>query len=281
MRSIYPAGVLDVFLEAGFDPFERCYGVSSGALSLTSFLAGLHRRNYRILTRLAVQPEFIDLRRALRGGNVMDLDWLWDAMMEHEPLDARTSMPTHIGNRLFVSCTRVRDGQTMFFQPDESTWPTLSRATCALPLFYRKPVHFGGERWMDGAVSDPIPIARAIEDGAKSVLVIRTRHAEYRKRRTLEHRLARVSLSRRDPLRAVLTGLPERYNRSVATINRPPEGLEIHQVAPSRPLCTSRTTRNRDRLEADYLLGRTDAIAFLDRIGHPVGGSVKAAEASA
>lgn len=271
MRSIYPAGVLDVFHEAGFDPFDRCYGVSAGALNLTSFLAGKHGRNYRILTELAVQPEFINMRRAIRrDGNVMDIDWLWDAMMRHEPLHADSVLPESVRRRLYICSTRVRDGATVFFQPDETTWPVLARATCALPLFYRRPVLFGDDQWLDGAVSDPLPVLRAHQDGAQRIFVIRTRHAGFRKRAGISDNLVSAALRRKHAgLRQVLAELPERYNRSVDFVEQPPAGVETIQIAPSRPLRTGRTTRNRLSLEADYRLGRADAIAWLQTVGHP------------
>ncbi len=269
MRSIYPAGVLDVFQEAGFDPFHRCYGVSAGALNLTSFLARKHGRNYRILTGLAVQPEFISMRRAIRrDASIMDIDWLWDAMMKHEPLDTDSVLPETVHERLVICSTRVRDGQTVYFRPDAQTWPVLARATCALPLFYRRPVHFAGEQWLDGAVSDPLPVLRAHHDGASRIFVIRTRHAGYRKRVSIGDNLAIRALRRHEGLRETLAGLPDHYNRCVEFIEHPPEGLATVQIAPSRPLRTGRTTRDRLTLEADYRLGRADAIAFLRETGH-------------
>ncbi len=268
MRSIYPSGVLDVFLESGFDPFNTCYGVSAGALSLTSFLARKPGRNYRILTRLAVQPEFISLRRIVsRSASVMDLDWLWNAMMEHEPLDPRSALPDFVGQRMQVCCTRVRDGKTVFFRPNAHTWPVLARATCALPMFYRKPVYFAGERWLDGAVSDPLPVEQAWRDGARQIMVIRTRDTAYRKRDSLNNRLAGTTMRQHEAVRRVIGELPARYNRSLDFISTPPAGIEVTQIAPSRPLLTGRTTRNSQALEADYRLGRADAAAYLGQIG--------------
>ncbi len=269
MRSIYPAGVLDVFLEAGYDPFDHCYGVSAGALNLTSYLAGKHGRNYRILTELALRPEFISIRRAIRrDGNVMDLDWLWNAMMQHEPLDGQRVLPDTVQRRLSVCSTRVRDGATFFFQPDNETWPVLARATCALPLFYRRPVHFAGEQWLDGAVSDPLPVEQAYREGARRIVVIRTRPADYRKRASIGHNLIGATLRKHESLRQVVGEVPDRYNRSVQFVLQPPQDVHTAQIAPSRPLRTGRTSRNRLCLESDYRLGRHDAIRYLEQIDH-------------
>lgn len=266
MRSIYAAGVLDAFLDAEFDPFDLCFGVSAGALNLTSYLAGRPGRNYRILTRLARQPEFIRLHHLLRpGANVLDLDWMWHAVQEHEPLDAACAMPAPVAERLRVACTRVRDGATLWFQPCEHSWQTLARATCALPMLYRDRVEYDGEHWMDGAVSDPVPVESVAASGARCIVVIRTRPREYRKHDSWNHRIARAALRDQPAIRARMAQLPARYNRSVTFMHDPPAGLEVLQVAPSRPLRTGRTTRRLRALEADYQLGRNDARQFLAR----------------
>ena len=78
MRGVFSTGVLDGFLERQFDPFHLYVGVSAGATSIAAYLAEMHGRNRRIYTELSTGPEFINLARFLRGGHLMDLDWLWN-----------------------------------------------------------------------------------------------------------------------------------------------------------------------------------------------------------
>ncbi len=40
MRSVFTAGVLDTFLEHGYDPFDLFIGSSAGSLNLSAFISG-------------------------------------------------------------------------------------------------------------------------------------------------------------------------------------------------------------------------------------------------
>ena len=97
MRGIFAAGVLDAFLQERFNPFDLLIGVSAGAITLASYLSGQYQRYYRIITGPMNMKEFLSFRRFVRGGHLMDLDWLWEYAAEHEPLDtkAATCNPAH------------------------------------------------------------------------------------------------------------------------------------------------------------------------------------------
>lgn len=74
MRGVFSAGVLDVFLEERFHPFDLAIGVSAGACNLASHLAGQHGRNVRCYLDLMTTRAFIDRRRLLGRRSMLDLD---------------------------------------------------------------------------------------------------------------------------------------------------------------------------------------------------------------
>ena len=51
-------------------------------------------------------------------------------------------------------------------------WKTALRATAAIPLLAGPPVALHGRRWVDGSVSEPLPVLRALREGATHVLVL-------------------------------------------------------------------------------------------------------------
>jgi predicted acylesterase/phospholipase RssA len=87
LRGVFSTGILDGFLKAGFNPFDFYMGVSSGASNLAAFLAEMPGRNYRIYKDYARRREFIDSWRFVRGGHLMDLDWLWEITIREMRLD--------------------------------------------------------------------------------------------------------------------------------------------------------------------------------------------------
>ena len=107
MRGIFAAGVLDVFLEQRFRPFELALGVSVGASNLLSYLAGQHGRARRCFLDQMSRPEFIDPWRMLRGGHWLDLDWLWGAITREDPLDCSAAAASGVEYTLVATCART------------------------------------------------------------------------------------------------------------------------------------------------------------------------------
>ena len=255
MRGVFSAGVLDVFLEGGFDPFDLAIGVSAGACNLASHLAGQHGRNRRSYFDLMTRREFIDRGRFLRRRSVVDLDWLWDALAEREPLDVMAIARRDV--EFIVVATLRQTGLPVYLRPGPDEMSDALKASSALPVLYRPDVAVGGVRLVDGGVSDPIPVEEAYRRGARRILVVRTRPAPSVKTNTLSVRAMAWLLRREPALATAVLATATCYQRSVAFLHAPPPDCEILQVAPPVPLATKRTTQTRAALERDYALGRT------------------------
>ena len=192
MRGVFSAGVLDVFHEQGFHPFDLAIGVSAGACNLASHLAGQHGRNRRSYFDLMTQREFLDLRRFFGRGSAVDLDWLWDTLAEREPLDVPRVIahPTHF----LIVATSASTGEPVYLQPTLDTMFDLLKGSCALPLLYRREIHVEGQRIVDGGVTDPIPVRQAYNLGARRIVVVRSRPAEVVKSTSLGTRASALML---------------------------------------------------------------------------------------
>ena len=90
LRGVFSTGLLDGFLEAQFNPFDLFIGVSSGASNLAAYLAGMIGRNRNIYMDYSLRKEFISFPKFLRGGHLLDLDWLWDITIREIRLDLAT-----------------------------------------------------------------------------------------------------------------------------------------------------------------------------------------------
>jgi predicted patatin/cPLA2 family phospholipase len=254
MRGVFAAGVLDVFFENSFDPFDLAVGVSAGACNLASHLAGQHGRNRRSYFDLMTRREFIDPRRLLRGRSMVDLDWLWDALAEREPLDVEA-----IGRRtteFVVVATSRRTGEPVYLRPSPAAMSNALKASSALPILYRGDIVVGGEHLADGGVADPVPAEEAYRRGARRIMVVRSRPAMAVKRYGLSTRTMAWLLRREPAFARAVRMTAVRYRQSVAFMSSPPSGCTIVQVAPSSLLATKRTTQDRRALEHDYELGR-------------------------
>lgn len=258
MRCIFAAGVLHSFGKAGFDPFDLYIGVSAGACHLASHLAGQHDRNFDITLRYSMTSDFINPWRFLRGGHLMDLDWMWEQTITHFRLNLK-----HIDEKLrtqnkeyLIVATSMETGEALYLRPDENTLEHYLKVSSSLPILYRNVLEVNGEKATDGGMADSIPVREAYRRGTTDITVIRSRSADYIKKES-PIALAIFSLYFRKYPRLVekLRKRAENYNASVEFIHFPPEGVRITEIAPPDNIAIGRTTKNETPLRAAYETG--------------------------
>ncbi len=256
-RGVFCAGVLDALGAGAAVHFDVALGSSAGAVVLAAYLYGEHGHGARAFTEFMLRPGVVDRRRFLRGGPLFDLDRLWDDVRREQPFD-HDLIETHPTD-MRVVVTDLQTGEAHHLSPTgEQTWPLL-KASCALPLLYGKAVAVAGREYIDGGYSDPLPVHQAQSMGAEAFLVIRTRPsraggtsnpAAWGERELVKWRLRQ----HRDLARGLST-VGERYASSLDFTRNPPEGVFVLEVAPTRPLATSRAIDNPEAMRRDYELG--------------------------
>ena len=267
LRGVFSTGLLDGFLEAGFNPFDLFIGVSSGASNLAAYLAGMIGRNRRIYLEYSLRPDFIDVPRFLCGGHLIDLDWLWDITIREIRLDLAT---IHARRQPFiVALTDVQTGVAVYRRTNALDLEQLLKASSAVPLLYRDYPRIDGRPMTDGGVADAIPVGEAIRRGARRIMVVRSRHRDYVKRNSPSEYLIRWYV-RGDPLlqRAVAERV-RRYNDTVALIRRPPEGVAIVEICPPANFRVSRLSQDLAVLREGYDQGRAAAAEAMARWALP------------
>ncbi len=271
MRGIFSAGVLDAFLENRFRPFDLALGVSVGASNVLSYLAGQHGRARRCFLGPMSRPEFISPWRLLRGGHWLDLDWLWEAITREDPLDREAAHASGVPYLLVATCART--GRPRYLSPGPAEMLEALKASCALPVLYRRPISIGGEVLVDGGISDPLPVREAYRLGARTIVVVRSRAAGFVKRDRMVNRIGAWTLRDTPGLAEACRNAARAYAHGVSFLRSPPSDCTLIHVAPATALATRRTSRDRSSLERDYALGRElgkDAIGQFERLrGNP------------
>jgi predicted patatin/cPLA2 family phospholipase len=263
MRGIFAAGVLDAFLSLDFDPFDLYVGVSAGAGNIASYLAGQYERSFRVYTKLMTRPRFICFRNFVRGGHWMDLDYLWDTIDKEDPLDVPSIFRRP--KRDFTAVGTCADtGTALYIRPTAANCSNVLKASSAVPVLYRTALDIDGTRVVDGGVAAPIPAREAFKQGARRIIVVRSRPAGYRKRFGLENRLSAFATRKSPALSDAVLRQAETYCQCVDFLETPPTGTQILQIAPELPLKTGRTTQRLDALLADYELGKALGKGFVN-----------------
>jgi len=133
-----------------------------------------------------------------------------------------------------------------------------------LPFLVKTPSIINGRRKFDGGITDPIPVKKAYEMGAREIVVIRTYEKEFRRKIKLENYIAAIYLKNYPNLRKAMLIHDKTYNESLAFINNPPEDCTIHQVCPPHRLTTRRDSTDQRIMKKDYELGLSVGQNFIN-----------------
>lgn len=264
MRGIFAAGVLDAFLEAGYAPFDFAIGVSAGSTNLIGYLAGDLGRSRRILLDHARRADFIDWRRALKGGHFCDVSWLWHASYKEVPLNVRHYCCS--GVPLYAVTTSIHTGEARYLEVTAENMHEVFPASCAIPLFYRDFPRVNGEPMTDGGLADSIPVLRAYEQGARDITVVLSRPLGYRKRTGRTPRLMKQFFHDHARLFEAVLERSQRYNRALDFIRSPPSGCRVTAIAPPVDFPVGRFTREPVLLERGYQCGRASGVEHLGAV---------------
>ncbi|EIO9261606.1 patatin-like phospholipase family protein [Vibrio alginolyticus] len=253
MRGVFSCGILDHFLASEFSPFDSFWGVSAGASNLAAYLAKMPGRNLKIYLDYSLRKEFISPSQLLRGGDMMNLDWMWNVTLEELGID-KSALKAD-SRPFFLGVTRQYNGQAEYHLPDVDDLAETMKASSALPVLYRNGVSLNGIRYVDGGVSDALPVAEAINRGAKKIMVLRSQPASYQKPRGRFSALTKRMLKETPGLIEPMLTREVRYNQTLALINNPPPGIEIIQVCPPETFKLKRLSRSPAPLRHAYELG--------------------------
>ncbi|WP_234399181.1 patatin-like phospholipase family protein [Pseudoalteromonas sp. T1lg75] len=257
-KGIFTAGVLDAFLEQKFTPFDLKVGVSAGAQNLAAYCARAHQYAHTAISQLTTEQNFFRPARFFTGGNVIDLDWYFHQIQQ----EGKVRFPTTPTNLTPQSNFYAVASHFDSFAPHYlHTWHDNIfdhlKASSAIPFLYRPGVEVKGHGLMDGGVADPIPVRWAHEQGAKTIWVIRTVEAHDDGKMPILERLkpimSRINQSPR--MFAMYHHYQHRYADAVDFMKAPPEGVNIVQIAPTRPLHSMTLGSDAKNLQDDYRLG--------------------------
>lgn len=268
-RGIFTAGVLDEFQRAGFNPFDLMLGTSAGAQNLSAFVCAQPGYARRVITRYTTSKLFFDPVRFVRGGNLIDLDWLVDITRQELPLAMSTAEGLFAkGSEFYMCACRSDDYSAHYFSPTRNTWLDIIRASSAIPGFYRSGVEMDGISYLDGGISDAIPVREAARRGADTIVVIRTVPSQMSYTPKWIKRMERwLSDSALQPMINILHQHEESYRDIQQFIEQPPDDLRIIEIFPPKPLASNALGSRIAALNQDYHLGRRCGRYFLATLG--------------
>lgn len=262
MRGLYSAGVLDVFMQKGIST-DAIYGVSAGALFGINFKSKQIGRAIRYNIKYAHEKNYMGLYSLVTTGDIMNKEFCFNKLVnELDRFDFETFNKSPID--FYAVVTNVETGKAEYKHIVEARGglETL-RASGSMP-FVSRLVEIDGGKYLDGALTDPIPLQKALDEGYGKIVVVLTRPEGYRKRKDFMP----YDLVYRKYPNFVKTAKRqyENYNKTLDLIKKYENEGRIAVLRPSKKLKIARVEKDINKLNAIYNLGVEDCTYNLDKI---------------
>lgn len=265
MRGLFTAGVLDAFLEEGLS-FDGIVGVSAGAAFGCNFKSRQKGRALRYNTKYCRDARYCSFASLVTTGDLYGRKFCYDTLPNKlDPFDweAWEADPTPF----WVTCTHAESGAARYFSCDEDRERNMRLfcASASMPLVSRK-VFVDGEAYLDGGLSDSIPLAFMESGGFEKNLVILTQPREYRKERSSALPLAALFYGKNGGLYGCMADRHERYNAQREEIFRREAEGKVFVVAPDAPLPVGRIEKDSEKLRLAHRIGYETAKAKMGEL---------------
>lgn len=272
-RGTYTEGVLDALMENDIN-MQCTIGVSAGAMNGMNYVSGQIGRSARMTFKYRKDSRYIGIRAFAKDHGIVGFDFLFNKSMELEWFSRkRFNNP----NRRFVAvATNCITGETEYF--DRDTCENIDeavKASAALPLV-SQPVELSGMPHFDGGCSCKIPYQWAIDNGYDKIIVVKTRHDDYRKTvgASKIDKVVGFKFKKFPKLIESLAKSDENYNQQCDELDKLAKEKRVFIISPSKNVTVGRFEGDLNKLEELYYLGYNDALnkisdlkAYLDDKG--------------
>ncbi|HUR24411.1 MAG TPA: patatin family protein [Candidatus Thermoplasmatota archaeon] len=263
MKSAYGNGVLSAFEEAGHTEWDAVYGTSAGGAMAAWYSAGQARYAEKTWD-YAADPRILSYGRWARfKGPLLDHEALLEIVyLKEHPLDQEAIR--RCKHPVVVTAADVHSGEVVYHDLRQGDIIAWLKATGRLPFASGPTVAIDGREFLDGGVLDPIPIRRAVADGATDVTLILNKPPGKRQRDNAV--LAGMAARRYPKLRDGILRHHAIKGEALDYAESPPVGVKVRIIRPTKPTGLSRLSRDLKLIRAAIEQGRSDGHAFLQSV---------------
>ena len=263
-RGIYAAGVLDYCMHKGIW-FDLGIGVSAGSANLASYCARQPQRNHKFYTEYGKRKEYAGMGNYLRDRSYINLPYIYGTLTNSDgeyPIDYNTMMENPM--EFITVTTDALTGMPRYIPKKELIRDCYSpfMASSAIPGICR-PVWMNGIPYYDGALGDPVPVAKAYEMGCDKVVLILTLPEDTVRKPDKDEKLARRIRKEFPEAAESLRNRANKYNEGVALARQYAAEGKLLIVAPDNTCGVDTLCRDDFKMRRLYGKGCTDAEVIL------------------
>lgn len=264
-RGIYTAGILDVFAQNNIS-FDGIMGVSAGCIHGVSFLSGQIGRSVRYTTRFCNNPSYMSFKSLIKTGDFFNVDFCYYKLPETlDPFDNDTfdKNPTPF----YAVCSNVKTGKAVYHKCDSVRGEKIKwiQASASMPLA-AKIVKIDEGEFLDGGITDSIPIKKMQELGYSKNIVILTQEAGYRKKPNSLLPLIKRVYKKYPELINAIQNRHIIYNQQLDYLEEQEKLGNVIIIRPSQKPQAGRIEKDKEKILSTYNLGRNDAEKLLETV---------------
>ena len=264
MRGVYTAGVTDFFLEKDI-MFNEIYGVSAGSANAASYISEQKRRALHVDIDFLKDKRYASMYSLMTTGNFFGTDMCYDKI-PNELLPYDYEQFNKYQGKFYAVATDCITGKAEYFRiKDMRKDIDKIRASCSLPLM-AEVVIINGKPYLDGGISDSIPIRRSIVGGNKKNVIVLTRDITYRKEPNSLMPAIRLLYKKYPELTRSMEKRHLYYNRELEYIENLEKQGKVFVIRPSSVVEIGRLEKNKYKLVQLYKQGYNDAKSCYDSL---------------
>tara|TARA_Y100000385_G_scaffold235149_1_gene248789 strand:- start:188 stop:1033 length:846 start_codon:yes stop_codon:yes gene_type:complete len=264
-RGVFSFGVIDSFIKASYNPFDIHLGVSNGAVVQLWYLLAVSDYNLDKML-FSASRDYVRYSNLFLNKSIMNFEKLYQDANKVFPIDFDRLQDNLKGKNFYVVISDAESGKPEYIELSKENYINEMLATGSLPVLMKNEILLGGKRKYDGGITDPIPVQKAYEMGAKEIVVIRTYEKAFIRKTKLENYIAAFATRAYSNITEALKNNTSTYNSALKFINNPPSDCKITQICPPKRLSTKRATTNPKTMKADYQIGVNCGERFLENM---------------
>ena len=263
-RGVFSFGVIDSFIKASYNPFDIHLGVSNGAVVQLWYLLAVSDYNLDKML-FSASRDYVRYSNLLFNKSIMNFEKLYQDANKVFPIEFDRLQDNLAGKNFYVVVSDAGSGKPEYIELSKENYINEMLATGSLPVLMKNAILLEGKRKYDGGITDPIPVQKAYEMGAKEIIIIRTYEQTFIRKTKLENYIAAFATRSYPNISKALKENTTTYNSALEFINNPPSDCKILQICPPQRLSTKRATTNVNIMKADYQIGMNCGEEFLEK----------------
>lgn len=256
LKGVFSAGVTDELMERGIS-FDGAVGVSAGAIFGTNVKSRQIGRCIRYNVNYCKDPRYVSMRSLLKTGNLFGGEFCFYTLTyELDPFDVEAFKNNPM--EFYSVCTDICTGKPVYYKCEngdpEIDMPWI-QASSAMPLLARI-VEINGGKYLDGGISDSIPLKYMENLGYKRNVVIRTKPKQYIMEPPWYIGMIKHKYRKYPQLVKAMEFRPAMYNDTVTYIAQREKQGDVYVFQPDQELVAGLAEHNPRKLIASYEHGR-------------------------